>query len=175
MRPAFIQILRSRWFAVCVLAGLGLLLWRTAGGIQGRAPEFQEKSAGVMPARSAISVRPLQGLFADGVWPKPGPETNAYNPFLTRHFIPAVAPAPPPPTTRKIELTYQGFYQTAEGPLRTIVRQGDAYLITPLGGKVTANLYAASATMQALILTNPAAQTNLLPLNTKKELQVPIP
>ena len=34
--------------------------------------------------------------------------------------------------------------------------------------------FAADATMQTLLLTNPAAGTNLLTLNAKKEVEVPI-
>ena len=37
-----------------------------------------------------------------------------------------------------------------------------------------ANLFVADATMQNLTLTNSAAQTNILVLNTKKPLEVPI-
>ena len=61
------------------------------------------------------------------------------------------------------------------GSKHIIVKLADAFLDTLVGAKITANLFAAEATMQSLTLTNPAAQTNLLLLNTKKEIEVPIP
>ncbi len=106
----------------------------------------------------------------------PGPDrsigTNTVDPFL-----PATSsrrPPPPPPTTRKIEVTYQGFYQTGDGPKQTIFKLGEAFLVAPIGARIATNLFIAEATMQALTLTNLAAQTNILPLNAKKELVVPI-
>jgi hypothetical protein len=123
------------------------------------------------PPRSLAPVAGLDRLFSPGVWPKSLSDTNRLNPFVTRYFIP---PAPPPPTTRTIEVTYQGFYRTGEGPKKTIFKLGDAYLVAPIGARIATNLFIAEATMQALTLTNLAAQTNILPLNAKKEIVVPI-
>jgi hypothetical protein len=80
----------------------------------------------------------------------------------------------PPPTTRNIELTYQGFYQAGDGTKHTICKLGDTFIAVPVGGKIATNLFVADATLQALTLTNQAAQTNILPLNAKKELVVPM-
>ena len=81
---------------------------------------------------------------------------------------------PPAPTTKKNELTYHGFYQSAGGAKQTMVKFGDAFLTTTLGAKLTANLFVAEASPQALTITNLANQTNTLLLNTKKEIEVPI-
>ena len=50
----------------------------------------------------------------------------------------------------------------------------EAYLVAPVGAKIASNLFIAEVTMQAMTLTNLSAQTNILPLNTKKEIVVPI-
>jgi hypothetical protein len=67
-----------------------------------------------------------------------------------------------------------GFYTSDGSKKQTIVKLADALLVTPMGAKVTANLYAADATALSLTLTNSTPQTNLLQLNVKKELEVPI-
>ena len=118
-----------------------------------------------------MPVASLERLFSLGIWPKSLTNTNRLDPFVTRYFIPPVAP---PPTTRKIEVTYQGFYQTNGGPKNTIFKLGDAYLVAPIGTRIATNLFIADATMQTLTLTNLAAQTNVLSLNTNKEIIVPI-
>jgi hypothetical protein len=174
MNNTLAQILRGRGFAIGVHACLWLLLYLSLSRLGGRAPDLRELDVNSSPAQSPAPVAGLAKLFAPGVWPRAVIETNLLSPFFTRHFIPPPAPTPPPPTTRKIELTYQGFFQTGDGPKQVIVKLGDAFLVTGIGSKMTANLFAADASMQSLILTNPAAQTNLLLLNTKKEVEVPV-
>ncbi len=55
-----------------------------------------------------------------------------------------------------------------------MVKLDDAILVTQVGSNLTANLFAADASITSLTLTNPAAQTNLLPLNAKTKMKVPI-
>jgi hypothetical protein len=175
MRPVLTQTLRSRWLVTGVHVGMWLLLYLAVTSFGGKSPDYRDATSVSTPVQSPAPVARLSNLFSPGVWPASLAETNLLNPFFTRHFIPARAPAPPPPTTRKIDLTYQGYYQPVDGYRHVIVKAADAFLVVPVGAKVTANLYAAEATMQALTLTNPAAQTNLLLLNMKKEIEVPIP
>ena len=171
MPPIFKRALRNRWFTVSVHAGLWLLLYLAVMNLRGKAPEYRDAEGVAGPQRSLVPVTALERLFSPGVWPKSLVETNQLNPFVTRYFIPQ---APPPPTTRKIEVTYQGFYQTGDGPKQTIFKLGDSFIVAPIGARIATNLVIADATMQALILTNLTAQTNILPLNVKQELIVPI-
>jgi len=171
MPPTVKRALRSRWFAGCVHAGLWLLFCLAVANLGGRAPEVRDADAVATSVQTPAPVGGLSRLFSGGAWPASLSATNTLNPFFTRHFIP---PAPPPPTTRKIEVTYLGFYQTGNGPKNTMFKLGDAFQVAPIGARIATNLLIAEATMQALTLTNLAAQTNLLPLNTKKELEVPI-
>lgn len=175
MPPTVKKALRSRWFAACAHAGLWILLCLAVANLGGRAPELLDANAVSVPLQSPAPVEGLQHLFSPGVWPASLSVTNALNPFFTRHFITPPAPPPPPPTTRKIEVTYLGFYQTGDGPKQTLFKLGEAYQVAPMGGRIATNLLIAEATMQALTLTNLTAQTNnIIPLNAKKELEVPI-
>ena len=169
------QTLRSRWLAACVHAGLWLLLYFAVSGFRGKTPVYRDATSVSAPVQSPVPVAKLVNLFSPGIWPSSLADTNQLNPFFTRHFVPLQAPPPPPPTTKKIEVTYQGFYQPVEGAKHVIAKVGEAYVDSVVGTRLTANLFAAEATMQALTLTNSAAQTNLLQLNTKKEIEVPIP
>ena len=47
-------------------------------------------------------------------------------------------------------------------------------LVAPIGRQIATELFIADATIQALTLTNLAAQTNIVALNTNKEIKVPI-
>ena len=174
MKALLLQILESRWFVVSVHLGLWVLLYLSLRSVGGKTPAFDEAESFSVPAQSPAPVARLEKLFTPGVWVKSFAETNSLNPFFTRHFIPPHVPAPAPPTTRKIELTYQGFYQTGTNVKQAIIKQGDAFLVTSIGAALATNLFVADATMQSVILTNLAAQTNVLTLNTQKVIEVPI-
>ena len=170
-----VQIMRSRWLVLTVHLGIWLLLYLSVAGLSGNTPRFREADGSQPAVRNPAAVDKFAALFSAAAERGIFPATNTMSPFFTRHFIPSPAPPPAAPTTRKVELTYQGYYVLSEnGARQAILKLADSFVVTPVGAKVTANLYVADAGMQMLILTNPAAQTNLLPLNLKKELEVPI-
>lgn len=166
-----IQTLRSRWFAGLIHIGLWFLVVLALAGLGGRGPKFAETTTPSPSPRSPIPIERIQTLFDAGIALRSLNATNLVSPFFTRHFMPPVLP---PPTTRKVELTYRGFYQASDGPMNAMLSVGDALVVGPPGYKAVANLFIADITWQALTLTNPAAQTNLLKLSTKKEVEVPI-
>lgn len=165
--------LRSRWFAACLLAGALLLLILSVATIGGRAPRFQEAEATPGSATTPLPVAKLGQLFAANNWPRHVVDPATQNPFSTTHFIPVIAPVIPP-TTRRVEVTYQGYYESANGPRHAMLRVGDAILGVPVGTRVVTNLYVAQAEFKTVTLTNSANQTNVLALNTKKEVEVPL-
>jgi hypothetical protein len=169
--------LRGRWLVLGVHIGLWGLLYLAAIGLRGDSVAFHEQSASSVHAPTPPPITRLASLLSTEVWPNLHAETNQLDPFFTLHFIPApkppAPPPPPPPTTRKIELTYLGFYQTEGAPKQVIAKLADSFLVAPVGTKLTANLFAADATMQTLTLTNSSAQTNLLQLDAKREIDVP--
>ena len=171
MTTGITRLLRSRWFAGCVHACLWLLLILVVANLGGKAFDFRDVDTSANAAQNPVPVTALDRLFAPDSWPKSFVATSALDPFFTTHFIP---PQAAPPTTRTIEVTYQGFYQAGDSPKHAIYKLGDAFVAAPVGGKVAASLFVADATMQALTLTNTSAQTNIVPLNVKKEIVVPI-
>jgi hypothetical protein len=171
MPPIIKIVLRNRWFVVGVHAALWFLLYLALTHLGGRAPEFREADAAANPAQSPAPVAGLARLFQPGIWPKSLVQTNLFNPFYTTHFVP---PPPSPPTTRKIEVAYQGFYQGNEGSKQIGFKLDNVFKIAPIGAQIATELFIADATIQALTLTNVAAQTNIIGLNTNKEIIVPI-
>ncbi len=169
------QALRNRWVVIAIHASLWLLLYLVASNLVGKAPAYGDVRK--LAAEQALPpLARMEALFAPDNSP-----TNRFlslaapNLFFTEHYVPAPAPAPPPPpTTRKIELTYVGFYQTAQGAPQTMIQFTNTYLVAPLGGQLLSNLYVASVSLQSASLTNTESQTNLLPVNVKKIVEVPV-
>jgi len=174
MPTALTQLLRSRWLAWCVHGSLWLLLYLTAIKLGGKTPAIHEVVGSSSTAQTIAPVTKLDPLFSPGVMLKAVSGTNLPNPFFTRHFVPPAPVAPPPPTTRKLEVTYQGFYQTEAGPKFAVINLAGGLAVTKVGALLATNWYVAEATFQSVLLTNTAKQTNLLTLNTKKEIEVPI-
>jgi hypothetical protein len=174
MTSAWMQTLRSNWFTITVHAALWLLVYLGAASLGGKSPEYWETDSFSTPPHSPVAVTRLEGLFPSEPWTNSFAETNALDPFFTRYFVPPPTPAPAPPTTRKIEVTYRGFYYTGDSPKRALVKLGEALVITPVGSLLETNLFIADASARSLILTNLTAETNVLTLNTQKVIEVPI-
>ncbi|PWU18425.1 MAG: hypothetical protein C5B50_09110 [Verrucomicrobia bacterium] len=170
----FIEILRSRWFALCVHAGAWLLLGLAISQLGADTPNFNDRETGSAYPQSPVPVANLDSLFPSVTSSNSQSSTNQLNPFFSTYFTPTPQPPVPPPTTRKIELTYLGFYQSDHGPKTAMVKLADGFVTSPIGSKLASNLYVAQLSMQSLLLTNPSAQTNLLTVNTKKEIEVPL-
>jgi len=174
MKSSLADILKSRWFAIVVHAGLWILLVLAIMGFSGNLPSFNDTDSSFSAPQSPIPVAGLEQLSSPAAWPKLAENTNNLNPFSTKHFFPPQVAPPPAPTTRKFEVTYQGYYQSENGPLQTMLKLGTNFIIAPVGSRMLSNLFVANATMQFLTLTNTSAKTNVLPLNTPREVEVPI-
>jgi hypothetical protein len=169
----FDQLLKNRVFTGCVHVAVWLLLYLAATQLGGKSPAFQETVVFPNTVEPPPPIAKLETLFAAGDWPGTLQKTNADSPFATAHFIPRNVPAPKP-TTRKVALTYQGFFQAGTDVRHAIIRMDDAIVMASIGKQLTTNLFVSDATLQTLTLTNLAAQTNILSLNTKKDVEVPI-
>jgi hypothetical protein len=168
------QSARSRWFATVVHVGLWCVLYLAIIHLGGKTPEFRIADSSVPPAPGPVPVAAMESIFSPAHWPNSQALTNIPNPFFTTHFVPAPAPAPVPPTMRKVEVTYQGYYQAGDTLKHVIVKVGDLFVAAVAGAPITTNLFVADASMQNLLLTNLNGQTNLILLNSKQQIEVPI-
>ena len=171
MPPIITKALRNRWFVVSVHAGLWLLLYVVLTHLGGRAPSFREADAVATPPQSPAPVAGLERLFLPGIWPKTLVQTNLFDPFYTTYFE---LPPPPPPTTRKIDVAYHGFSQIGQGIKQVGYKLDNMFKIAPIGTQIATELFIADASIQAVMLTNMAGQTNIIALNTNKEIIIPI-
>jgi hypothetical protein len=165
------QTLKSRWFATGVHIGLWTLLAVALIRLGSASPPYLETTSHTSPAQNPVPVARLDHLFDSVPGTKPAPALDGQSAFATTYFVP---PAPPIPTTRKVEITYQGFYQTGADPRRVFLKMDDALLVSTIGAQIATNLFVAEAAMQTLTLTNSAAEINVLKLNEKKVVEVPI-
>jgi hypothetical protein len=177
MEPGSVTILRSKWLAVVVHLGLWALLALVVYNLGGTAPSYRDLNSYSLPIQSPAPVSRIGQLLSPSEWPSEVIDTNAPSPFHTTAFLPPpkpVAPKTPPATTRKVAAVYQGFFSSHDGPRTAVVKLADAISITPLGSPLVTNHYIADLTFKSMTLTNAAGETNLLLINTAKELEIPI-
>jgi hypothetical protein len=174
MIPPLLRTIRGRWFAIGVHVGLWCVLYLAVTHLGGKTPEFHIGDSSMPATAGPVPVSKMESLFSATQWPNPQAATNGANPFFTTYFVPVPSPPAPPPTTRKVEVTYQGYYQAGDDFKHAVVKLGDLYVVAIVGAQITTNLYVADANMQNMMLTNLATQTNVLLLNAKKEIEVPI-
>jgi hypothetical protein len=174
MISPLLQAIRSRWFAICVHVVLWCVLYLAVAQLGGTTPEFRVADSSTPPAPGPVPITAMDSLFSPAQWPNPNALTNVPSPFFTTHFVPVPSPVPPPPTTRKVEVTYQGFYQAGDSVKHAIVKVGEAFVAAVAGAPVTTNLFVADASLGNLVLTNFTGETNVILLNMKKEVEVPI-
>ena len=115
----------------------------------------------------------LRAIFSPSALPRLKAGTNTVNPFFTTYFRP---PAPPPPvTTRRIELSYQGYFQTPNGAKQAYVMVGTNLVVGPSGTKLVADLSVADFNLTALTIKRGQTQEIVVPFRVKKEQEVPLP
>ena len=176
------ETLRSRWFSICLHVSLWVLLLLViiGGGMGAHEHPFHEAVANPAAVVTPVPVVQLERLFAPATFPKRVGDPANLSLFTTAYFVPPVKPTPPspppppPPTTRKVELTYQGYYGTGDGPRYALLLLGEKLVGIPVGGMVVTNLYVVDAALKTLTLTNTAVHTNVLTLNMKQAVEVPI-
>ena len=129
MKPGFTDSLRTRGVAIGVHIVLWVLLYLALSGFRAQPPEYREAEASPTPVQSPVPVAKLDQLFSVAGIANVMPPTNIPSLFFTKYFAPNQGQPSPPPTTTKIALTYEGFYQTADGTPQTMVRLGDAHIV----------------------------------------------
>lgn len=165
------QTLKSRWLTTLVHVGLWTLLVLALVKLGGRSLPYLETVSHTSPPQNPVPVARLERVFDTLPDAKPLNAPDASSAFATTYFVP---PPPPPPTTRKVEITYLGYYQTGNDGRRAFLKMDEALLVSSIGDQIATNLFVSEAALQRLTLTNSAGQTNVLTLNAKKVVEVPI-
>jgi len=162
---------RDRWLAVLLLGGLSALLAFAVMNLGGSLPDLPKPIRRPPNAKPSIQVAGIDSLFAPTPLAQLASPPKMLNPFDTTYYQPAPSK---PPTTRKVALTYQGFFQTAEGQKRAFLNVDDKLVVGPAGSKVVADLVVMNIALRSVTLTNSTAQTNVLEFNARKEVEVPV-
>ena len=171
----------SKLVSTALLLGTLVLLAQAVFDLGGQLPNRAALKRHSNPPDATALVGKIEALFSPATLVALRPATNGVNPFYTTYFQPPppppkpVTPTPPASTTKKVQLTYQGVYQTAAGEKKAFVKVGDGLFVGPVGAKVVADLVVADIALRTLTLKNAASQTNILQFNVQKEIEVPAP
>jgi hypothetical protein len=157
---------------IVVLALLLLVMvLRDLGGELPALPRF-------VPSTAVGTLSPtdhrLGQLFAPAALMAVSPATNLPPPFTTTYF----QPPPPPPKadvkkTRKVALTYNGYFETAAGEKRAYLMVGGAMAMLPVGAPVISDLMLSNIQRAQLTLRRAVTQEVVVPFRGTTEIEVP--
>jgi hypothetical protein len=180
----------SLWVAVMLAIVLAALLVMAAADLHDTSPRLPQLERGARPMCELISGVKIQVLVSPAVFLQTHLSKNEGHAFYTKFFVPPPAPvpkptpppepkpeppvAPPPPQTRKVQLLFQGVYETAAGEKKIFLKRDEESLVIAPGAVVAANWAVAAVDLRRLTLTNAAAQTNILEFNSAKALEIPV-
>lgn len=160
--------------AVFAIAGLVLiLLLRDVGGELPALPQF-------VPATAPGNLGPTNGhlakMFTPAALATVAPAANLPTPFVTAFFQPPPPPPPPDPKikkTRKVALTYNGFFETSTGEKRAYLLVGGAMAMLPTGAPVISDLMISNIQRLQLTLVRGSTQEVAVPFRGSTEVEVP--
>ena len=168
---------RGYVLAASVFAIAGLLVVLLLGTFGGELPVLPR----FVPPATVGSFGPtdnrLAQLFAPAALAVVSPITNLPAPFITA-FIQPPPPKPPPPEpevkkTRKVTLTYNGYFETSTGEKRAYVVVGGVTSLLPLGAPVISDLMISNIQRLELTLKRAITQEVAVPFRGSKEVEIP--
>jgi hypothetical protein len=161
----------SRWSALILCASLIVLIAFAAADLGGAVPKLpaQQHMANTEPLLNPI--HKAEQLFSSNAFRGILRLTNSINPFFTTHFQPP--PASPPSPTRRVDVVYQGFYQTADGQKLAFIKIGDSITTAASGAKVGSTHTVGTISFDEVVLIDSNSKTNVLRFNTKQQIDIP--
>ena len=155
------------------LVWLGIILVRIITQYGGRVPARPD-----LPPNSPVAIqvhRPgqVENAYSLAWIARFKPAKNLSNPFYPNPTLPP--PPPAPPSTRQIEVLYQGYYMTSQGVKQAYVTVGGRLLIGSTGSKVVGNLVIADISLRTLTLQDSTGKKLILDFMAKKPVEVPAP
>lgn len=156
-------------FGLLLLLGVTLVGWRHLDpALEGVRPD----PGGAVVHPAAVQARQFFGWPAAAAW---RPLTNANNPFFTLAIQPPPPPKPPPPppATRKVEVTYRGFFETSARVRRAVIQVADKQWIAGRGDKVLTTFAVTEIELRHLSATNGTGGVVKLEFNKTVPIEIP--
>jgi hypothetical protein len=167
----------SHAFLAAILVGGLTLLVLVVSDLGGKLPNRTELKSRSNSTDVAMLVHKMEATISPATLAASHLTTNGVSPFYTTHFQPPAPPTKTPgpvaakPSPKKIQLVFQGVYQTAAGEKKAFVKVGDAVVVGTVGTKVVSDWTISEITLRTLTLKNAVAQTNILEFKVAKEIE----
>jgi hypothetical protein len=155
-----------------LLVWLAFLAYQIVRNLGGRTPAPPNVSFFAPIGAKVDRGHQMEQLFSTALYGDFKPARNMSNPFYS---IPFVAPPPPdPPTTRQVNLLYQGYFVSSQGEKKAYVLVDSQLVIGGMGSKVVAQYFMSGISPSALVLKDGAGKELKVNFNAKTQVVVPI-
>jgi hypothetical protein len=169
-------VLDRSYLIAAGIFGVGLLvLILVMQDLGGRLPDLPRPESAASPAGMGPTNSRVRDLFLPAAIGRVKPATNLPPPFVTTFFQP---PSPPPSAnakhTRKVSISYDGFFQTNAGEKRAYVRVGGAMTLLSPGAPVVSDLMISNIDRLTLTLKRGSTQDVVVPFRGSTEVEIPV-
>lgn len=162
---------RAHVMAAAIFAAVVLIMILLARDFKDPLPELPRFEPAAAMAVIGPTNKSLPELFAAASFSEAVRITNGSLPFATTFFEPP--PPPPPKKTRKVNLTYNGYFEAVNGEKRAYVLVGDKLDLFPPGAAVVGDVVISNILRTELTLQQ-ATQAVVVPFRGSKEVEVPL-
>ena len=101
------------------------------------------------------------------------PQTNAF--YTTQFLPPTPPPKPKPPTSKQVEVLFQGVFESSTGAIEALLKLPDGPVYLKNGAVILSDWTVESISLKQLVATNRARQTNVFLFSQKGLLEIPVP
>lgn len=162
-----LAILIVLWLVVQLV--LALRYW---GEALPNPPELPSFSAA---ANRLHRVNQLREPFTLSSFTQLAPALEMNNPFFPNPTQPPPPPPPAPPAPPKVDLLYQGMYETSLGQKYAYLQVGTNLLVGTNGSSLLTNFTLAEINLRNVLVRDAAGKKYMLEFNVKKSFELPSP
>ncbi len=170
------QFDRSYVVAGGIFGILGLLVFLLVRDLGGQLPTLPRLTPPTTSSQITLTNERLVEIFAPAALLAVAPAPHLPAAFATAYFQPPPPPPPPNPDvkkTRKVALTYNGYFETSAGEKRVFVGVGGATAMLPFGAAVISDLMISNIQRTQLTLMRSGTQAVAVPFRGSTEVEVP--
>lgn len=159
----------NQGIAWAVVIGTSTLFIVVATGLRNSWPQRPDFMRHTTRMFEVVPIESFNYLFSRESLSEMVIPTNSLSPFYTKFYQPP--PVPEPPKVKSVEVVYQGFYESADGPKLAFANVAGQPMTLTVGSKAVDDWFVSEIGMRTLTLTNASGSSTVLKFRVKTQVK----